>query len=39
MIAFNASIDYFRYTDPKLLLIMVVGRLVFVRPETIYIVV
>lgn len=39
MIAFNASIDNFRYADPKSLMVMGVGGLLFFRPDLIYIVV
>lgn len=39
MIAFNASIDNFRYTDLKSLMVMGVGGLLFLRPEMIYTVV
>lgn len=39
MIAFNASIDNFRYTDPKSLMVMGVGGLLVLRPDLIYIVV
>ncbi|MFC6613758.1 hypothetical protein ACFQAS_02080 [Halopenitus salinus] len=39
MIAFNASVDNFRYTDLKSLMIMGIGGLLFLRPEMIYTVV
>jgi len=39
MIAFNASIENFRYTDQKSLVVMGIGGALFLRPEIIYVVV
>lgn len=38
MIAFNASIDNFRYADLKSIMVMGVGGVLFFRPEIIYVV-